>query len=60
MRACRGEDTNAMDVDDKTTEDAVAKDQADKLKGLAKKIENFVEGEGTLEGALVEEWVISV
>lgn len=47
-----------MDVDKPNEDDDethLAQDQADKLKGLANKIERFVEGEGTLEGAVFEE-----
>lgn len=49
---------DAMDVDKPNEDDDethLAQDQADKLKGLANKIERFVEGEGTLEGAVFEE-----
>lgn len=49
---------DAMDVDKPKGEDdgtRLAQDQADKLKGLASKIERFVEGQGTLEGAVFEE-----
>jgi hypothetical protein len=62
MRAHHGAeaDANAMDVDGTTAEDDIATAQADKLKGLARKIENFVEGEGTLEGAVMEEWVFVI
>ncbi|KAI5124417.1 hypothetical protein M0805_008301 [Coniferiporia weirii] len=52
-----GEDT--MDVDHLTKredeESHLAQGQADKLQGLAKKIEKFVEGEGTLEGAVFDD-----
>ncbi len=50
------EQADAMDVD-QSDEDAVAQAQADKLKGFAKKVEKFVEGEGALEGAMLEECV---
>ena len=46
---------SAMDVDQK--EEQLAQDQASKLKSLAQKVEEFVEGEGDLEGALFEEYV---
>lgn len=50
---------DAMDVDRPVSveeqETRMAQAQADKLKGLANKIESFVEGEGTLEGAVFEE-----
>ncbi|RPD81718.1 SGT1-domain-containing protein [Lentinus tigrinus ALCF2SS1-7] len=43
---------NAMDVDaPEDDEDRVAKAQAERLRDLAKKVEQFVEGEGDLEGA---------
>ena len=47
--------TGAMDVDQK--EERLAQDQASKLKSLARKVEEFVEGEGDLEGARLEEYV---
>ena len=46
---------DTMDVDQK--EEQVAQEQASKLKSLAKKVEEFVEGEGDLGGALLEECV---
>ena len=43
---------NAMDVDmEADEEDRVAKVQAERLRDLAKKVEEFVEGEGDVEGA---------
>ena len=39
------------------TEDRVATQQAERLQRMAQKIENFVQGEGDLEGALFEEYV---
>lgn len=42
-------DASAMEVD--SAEDRVAEEQASKLQDLAKKVEEFVEGEGDLEGA---------
>ena len=50
------EHSEPMDID-QSDEDAVAQAQADRLKGFAKKVEKFVEGEGTLEGAMLEEYV---
>lgn len=46
-----------MDVDrpDVSEEDRVASEQATRLKDLASKVEQFVEGEGDIEGALFEE-----
>jgi hypothetical protein len=46
-----------MDVDspDISEEDRVASEQAARLKDLASKVEQFVEGEGDIEGALFEE-----
>ena len=52
-RQSTGVDT--MKVDQK--EDQLAQEQASKLKSLAQKVEKFVEGEGDLEGALLEECV---
>lgn len=53
-------EADAMDVDNNTRddeEDRQTKAQAEKLKGLARKIERFVEDEGTMEGAVFEEYV---
>lgn len=51
--------SDAMDVDPpnetESPEDRLASEQAKKLKDLATKVENFVEGEGDLEGARFEE-----
>jgi hypothetical protein len=48
-----------MDVDSsgetESPEDKLASEQAKRLKDLATKVENFVEGEGDLEGARFEE-----
>lgn len=53
--------SDAMDVDSQneteSLEDKLALEQAKKLKDLATKVENFVEGEGDLEGARFEERV---
>ena len=53
--------SDAMDVDPQneteSLEDKLASEQAKKLKDLATKVENFVEGEGDLEGARFEERV---
>ncbi|KAH0590386.1 hypothetical protein H2248_000555 [Termitomyces sp. 'cryptogamus'] len=48
---------DAMDVDmpNKVVEDRVVSEQAVKLKELATKVENFIEGEGDLEGAMLED-----
>jgi len=46
---------SAMNVDQR--EEQLAQDQASKLKSLAQKVEEFVEGEGDLEGARFEECV---
>ena len=43
-----------MDIDD---DEKMAQDQATRMKSLAEKIEKFVEGQGTLEGATFEEYV---
>jgi hypothetical protein len=48
-----------MDVDKleagETNEDRITKEQASRLQDLAQKVENFVEGEGDVEGAKFEE-----
>src|SRR5882762_10797267 len=53
--------SDAMDVDEpngtQSAEDRLAKEQASKLQEMAKKVENFLEGEGDLEGAKFEEYV---
>jgi hypothetical protein len=50
---------NAMDVDklegEERSEDHIATEHASKLQDLAAKVEEFVEGEGDLEGARFEE-----
>lgn len=49
-------DSNAMDVDNtESLEDRLAAQQAKQLKDLAAKVEDFIEGEGDLEGATFEE-----
>jgi len=48
--------TEEMDVDQK--DERLAQDQASKLKSLARKVEEFVDGEGDLEGARIEEYVL--
>lgn len=47
----------AMDVDSKpeTDEDRLANEQAEKLKKMAKKVEEFLEGKGDIEGARFQE-----
>ncbi|CAL1696402.1 unnamed protein product [Somion occarium] len=46
-------ESNPMEVDnkDENEEDRVAKKQAEKLQKMAKKVEEFLEGEGDIEGA---------
>lgn len=46
-----------MDVDSTSdgAEERIAKEQANKLQGLAAKVQKFVEGEGDVEGARFEE-----
>lgn len=46
---------SVMDVD--RNGEQLAQDQASKLKSLAQRVEEFVEGEGDLEGARFEEYV---
>lgn len=54
-----GNKPDGMDVDlpseTESPEDKIASEQAKRLKDLATKVENFVEGEGDLEGARFEE-----
>ena len=56
-----GKNSDAMDVDSSSEtaslEDKLTSEQAQRLKDLATKVENFVEGEGDLEGARFEERV---
>ncbi len=48
----KGRATDKMDVDaSENEEERLAKAQAARLKDLAKQVEDFVEGEGDLEGA---------
>lgn len=45
-----------MEIDiTQTAEDRTTLEQADRLKELATKVQDFVEGEGDLEGATFEE-----
>lgn len=59
-------DPNAMEVDgddddqEESPEDRLASEQAMKLRDLASKVEQFVEGEGDLEGAKFDESVITI
>jgi hypothetical protein len=52
-------DSGAMDIaqdyEQETAEDRIANEQAAKLRKLAEKVEEFVEGEGDLEGARFKE-----
>lgn len=53
-------ETPAMDTDGGGgEEDRVAKDQTDKLRDLAAKVERFVEGKGDVEGARFEEYAFT-
>ncbi|KAK0198551.1 SGT1 protein-domain-containing protein [Armillaria mellea] len=53
----KSQKSDVMDVDKsgETLEDIVASDQASRLKDLASKVEEFVEGEGDIEGAKFED-----
>jgi SGT1 protein len=55
-----GNQSHAMNVDmaegRETLEDRTAKEQATRLQKLAEKVEEFVEGEGDLDGARFEEY----
>lgn len=46
---------DGMDIDANDQQDTIANAQAEKLKGLASKVEKFVEGEGDVEGAIFGE-----
>ncbi|KDQ20565.1 hypothetical protein BOTBODRAFT_26568 [Botryobasidium botryosum FD-172 SS1] len=48
-----------MDVDTKGEEEEVTEEQAKRLKDLAQKVERFVEGEGSLDGAIFEDELLS-
>ncbi len=51
---------DAMDVDPaEDDEDRIAKAQAARLQDLAKKVEQFVEGEGDVEGARFAEYAFT-
>ena len=49
--------TNAQLRDEGTAEDRGAHEQASRLRNLAQKVEEFVEGEGDMEGAMFKEFV---
>lgn len=57
-------DSDAMDVDNpgngESPEDHLASEQASQLRELAAKVEDFIEGEGDLEGARFDECVGSL
>ncbi|KAL4243144.1 Ecd family protein [Abortiporus biennis] len=57
-RAMGSQDTSTgapvVEMQDTIDEDVIAKEQATKLQRLAKKVEEFIEGEGDLEGALFQ------
>ncbi|PBL00901.1 SGT1-domain-containing protein [Armillaria gallica] len=57
QKSSKSQKSDVMDVDmsDKTPEDKIASDQASRLKDLASKVEEFVEGEGDMEGAKFED-----
>ncbi len=56
-RGNTSDQANDMDVDtpEVPEEDRIASEQAARLKDLANKVEQFVEGEGDIEGARFEE-----
>lgn len=57
-KTTKPKDPNAMNTDDAISpEDRLAEEQAAQLKNLASKVEDFLEGEGELEGATFEEFV---
>lgn len=47
--------SETVDADASTEEERLAQTQASRLQDLAKKVEEFVEGEGDLEGAQFQE-----
>jgi len=49
--------TSAQLQGQNTAEDRVANEQASRLRNLAQKVEEFVEGEGDMEGAMFKEFV---
>jgi len=51
----RQEDAMVVDSPEIPAEDRMASEQASRLKDLANKVEQFVEGEGDMEGARFEE-----
>lgn len=54
------EDTHAMETDgDGGKEDRITKDQTNKLRDLAAKVEQFVEGKGDVDGARFEEYAFA-
>ncbi|KAK0233331.1 SGT1 protein-domain-containing protein [Armillaria fumosa] len=57
QKSSKSKKSDDMDVDKsgETLEDKLASDQASRLKDLASKVEEFVEGEGDMEGAKFED-----
>ncbi|KAK0465270.1 SGT1 protein-domain-containing protein [Desarmillaria tabescens] len=57
QKSSKTQNPDAMDVDKsgEVPEDKIASDQASRLKDLASKVEEFVEGEGDMEGAKFED-----
>ncbi|KAK0473266.1 SGT1 protein-domain-containing protein [Armillaria novae-zelandiae] len=57
QKSSKSQKSDDMDVDksSETLEDKMASDQASRLKDLASKVEEFVEGEGDMEGAKFED-----
>ena len=53
----QNEHTSAQLQGQNTAEDRVAHEQASRLRNLAQKVEEFVEGEGDMEGAMFKEFV---
>lgn len=62
QKSSKSQKSDVMDVDKsgETPEDKMASDQASRLKDLASKVEEFVEGEGDMEGAKFEEFVAAL
>ncbi|KAK0208455.1 SGT1 protein-domain-containing protein [Desarmillaria ectypa] len=57
QKSSKNQTSDAMDVDKSSEmpEDKMTSDQASRLKNLASKVEEFVEGEGDMEGAKFED-----
>ncbi|KAJ6627283.1 SGT1-domain-containing protein [Mycena sp. CBHHK59/15] len=59
MRGSKPQEAMEVDVKDESPEDRLASEQASRLQNLANKVEEFVEGEGDLQGVRFEDEELS-